>query len=64
MQRDLVTARPNETLVVVAERLWATRTEAILVTEEDGTLVGILTERDFVRLAHHLLPRGDAAPQE
>jgi CBS domain-containing protein len=58
MQRDLVTARPDETLAAVAERLWSTRAEAILVTEEDGTLVGILTERDFVRLAHHLLARG------
>jgi CBS domain-containing protein len=55
MQRDLVTARPDEPLTAVAERLWTTRAEAVLVTEEDGTLVGILTERDFVRLAHHLL---------
>jgi CBS domain-containing protein len=55
MQRELVTARPDEPLTVIAERLWATRAEAVLVTEEDGTLVGIMTERDFVRLAHHLL---------
>jgi len=55
MQRDLVTARPDETLSVIAEKLWATRAEAILITEQDGTLVGIVTERDFVRLGHHLL---------
>ncbi len=59
MQRELVTARPDEPLSAVAERLWSTRAEAILVTEESGALVGILTERDFVRLAHHFLGAQD-----
>jgi predicted transcriptional regulator len=57
MQRELVTARPDEPLSDVAERMWATRATAILVTEEGGALVGILTERDFLRLAHHFLTR-------
>lgn len=57
MQREFVTARPDEPLSAVAERLWSTRAEAVLVTEEGGKLVGILTQGDFVRLAHHLLGR-------
>jgi CBS domain-containing protein len=58
MQREVITVRPDEPLVNVAALMWETRVGCLPVTEIDGTLVGILTEGDFVRLAHDFLMRG------
>ena len=55
MRDDFVAVRPTERLERVAEILWETRAGCVPVTEEDGTLVGIITEGDFVRLTHHFL---------
>jgi CBS domain-containing protein len=55
MRQGLLTVRPSETLERVAALLWESRTGCVPVTEEDGTLVGIITEGDFVRLTHHFL---------
>jgi CBS domain-containing protein len=55
MQRELVTVRPTHPLVDVAVVMWEAKAGCVLVTEEDGTLVGIITEGDFIRLAHHFL---------
>jgi acetoin utilization protein AcuB len=55
MRQGLVTVRPTEPLERVAALLWETRVGCVPVTEEDGTLVGIITEGDFVRLTHHFL---------
>jgi len=55
MRQGLVTVRPTDTLERVAALLWETRVGCLPVTEEDGTLVGIITEGDFVRLTHHFL---------
>jgi CBS domain-containing membrane protein len=55
MRRELVTVRPTESLLNVALVLWESRAGCIPVTEEDGRLVGIITEGDFVRLAYHFL---------
>lgn len=55
MQRELVTVRPTDTLEHVAEIMWEAKAGCVLVTETDGTLVGIITEGDFIRLAHHFL---------
>jgi CBS domain-containing protein len=55
MREDLVTVRPDEPLERVAALLWETRVGCLPVTEEDGTLVGIITEGDFIRLTHHFL---------
>lgn len=54
-RHQLVTVRPDEELTEVAALLWGTRVGCVPVTEESGVLVGIITEGDFVRLAHHLL---------
>jgi CBS domain-containing membrane protein len=61
MQRDLVTVRPTEPLESVAVVMWEAKAGCVLVTEEDTTLLGIITEGDFIRLAHHLLVRGRGA---
>jgi CBS domain-containing protein len=55
MRQGLVTVRPTDPLERVAAILWETRVGCIPVTEGDGTLVGIITEGDFVRLTHHFL---------
>lgn len=57
MRRDLVTVRPSEPLANVAALMWQSRVGCVPVTEDDGTLVGIITEGDFVRLAYHFLTR-------
>jgi CBS domain-containing protein len=55
MQRDLVTVRPTHALAEVAVIMWESKIGCVPVTENDRTLVGIITEGDFIRLAHHLL---------
>jgi CBS domain-containing protein len=55
MRDNFVAVRPTEPLERVAELLWETRGGCVPVTEDDGTLVGIITEGDFVRLTHHFL---------
>jgi len=55
MKRDVVTVRPTEPLVNIAALFWQSRVGCLPVTEPDGKLVGIITEGDFIRLAHHYL---------
>ncbi|HEX4338774.1 MAG TPA: CBS domain-containing protein [Polyangiaceae bacterium] len=61
MQQVLVTVRPTEPLANVAALIWQSRVSCVPVTEDDGTLVGIITEGDFVRLAYHFLTRSKNA---
>ena len=74
MTRDLVTARPQDTMVTLARRLVEHRVSALPVCAADGTLLGIVTESDLIRplgapraLDHGwwidvLLEGGEAAP--
>jgi len=55
MRRDIVTVRPTEPLLNIAALFWQSRVGCLPVTEPDGSLVGIITEGDFIRLAHHFL---------
>lgn len=55
MHTDFASVRPDAPIVEVAAMLWTAHSECVLVTDESGKLVGIITETDFVRLAHHLL---------
>jgi len=55
MQRELITVRPTDTLADVAKLMWEGKVGCVLVTDENERLVGIITEGDFIRLAHHLL---------
>ena len=57
MTRDLVTVRPDEPLANVAALIWQSRLGCVPVTDADGTLLGIITEGDFVRLGYHFLTR-------
>jgi CBS domain-containing protein len=55
MHTDLVTVRPTDTLADAAKVMWEARLGCLPVTSDDGKLLGIITEADFIRLAHHLL---------
>jgi CBS domain-containing membrane protein len=57
MRREVVTVSPSDPLDEVARTLWQTRVGCLPVTEDDGTLVGIITEGDFIRLSHHFLKK-------
>lgn len=47
--RDVVTLGPDATLEEAAGLLAARRIGAVVVTEDDGRILGILSERDIVR---------------
>jgi CBS domain-containing protein len=51
---DVVTTRPDATIAEVAKLLKAKRIGAVVVTDVDGGLCGIISERDLARgLADH-----------
>jgi CBS domain-containing protein len=51
MVRDVVSVRPATSLVQAAKIMLANKFGCLPITEEDGQLVGIITESDFVRFA-------------
>lgn len=51
MVREVVTVRTGTSLVQAARVMLANKFGCLPVTEEDGRLVGIITESDFVRFA-------------
>lgn len=57
MSRDVATVAPDAALVDVAARMSASKLGCMPVVDPDGTLLGIITDADFVRLAQQLLPR-------
>jgi CBS domain-containing protein len=57
MTRDVATVSPDAALVDVAALMADRKLGCVPVVEPDGTLLGIITEADFVRLARTLLPR-------
>ncbi len=55
MHRDVVTVPPDLPVKNAAEILLQNKYGCLPVVEEDGTLVGIVTEADFLRLTVRLL---------
>ena len=52
--REVVSTRPDATVAEVAKLLKARRIGAVVVTDDDGELCGIISERDLARgLADH-----------
>jgi CBS domain-containing protein len=47
--RDVVTIQPDRTLVEVAQVLVAKNIGAVVVTDDQGGVIGLLSERDIVR---------------
>ena len=58
MQRELITANPNDRLTEVAVLMWEAKIGCVPVVEPEDRLVGIVTTADFLRLAHHFLVAG------
>jgi len=58
MTRGVLTTRPNTPIVSAGKALLQKKLGCLPVVEDDDTLVGIITESDFVRLAVELLERG------
>ncbi|HVJ15155.1 MAG TPA: CBS domain-containing protein [Polyangiaceae bacterium] len=55
MQRELITVSPDDKLTDVAALMWEARVGCVLVVENEDRLVGIITEGDFLRVAHFFL---------
>ena len=51
MSRPVVTAQPAETVAVVAQRMREHKVGSVVVVDHDDRAIGILTERDMIRLA-------------
>ena len=51
MSAPVVTAQPAESIAEVAQRMREHRVGSVVVTDHDDRAIGILTERDMIRLA-------------
>jgi len=49
MTTNVVTARPDETVVDAARKMAENRIGCVVVVDDKGTIIGILTEGDIVR---------------
>lgn len=55
MQREVVTVEPGDSLVEAGKLMWDAKIGCLPVVERNGTLVGIITEADFIAVAVELL---------
>ena len=55
MQTELLTVEPQDPLIEVGKLMWDSKVGCLPVVKGDGTLVGILTEADFIAIAVELL---------
>ena len=55
MRRDVITIREDATLAEAGKLLWDHKLGCLPVVKDDGALIGIITEADFVKLALKLL---------
>ncbi len=46
---NLVTAKPSDTILEAAKKMYENNVGSVLVVNEEGKLLGIFTERDLVR---------------
>jgi CBS domain-containing membrane protein len=55
MQHEVLTVQPEDSLVEAGKLLWHSKIGCLPVIDGEGTLVGIITEADFIRVAVQLL---------
>lgn len=53
MQHEVVTVEPDDSLIEAGKLMWESKIGCLPVVESDGSLVGILTAADFIRVALH-----------
>ena len=51
MSQPVVTAQPAETVALAAQHMREHRVGSVVVVDHDDRAIGILTERDMIRLA-------------
>jgi CBS domain-containing protein len=55
MQREVLTVEAGDSLVEAGRLMWDSKVGCLPVVDSDGTLVGIITEADFIAIALELL---------
>lgn len=55
MTRDVITVRPDSPAVTAASIMLDEKISSVLVVDEDGTLVGMVTQSDYLDLARRSL---------
>jgi CBS domain-containing membrane protein len=55
MQHEVLTVQPEDLLVEAGKLLWESKIGCLPVIDGQGTLVGIITEADFIRVTVQLL---------
>ncbi len=55
MQHEVLTVQPDDPLVEAGKLMWASKIGCLPVVDAEGTLLGIITEADYIRMAVHLL---------
>jgi CBS domain-containing membrane protein len=55
MQHEVLTVQPSDPLVEAGKLMWESKIGCLPVVDAEGTLVGIITEADFIRIALRFL---------
>jgi CBS domain-containing protein len=55
MQHEVLTVQPDDPLVEAGKLMWDSKIGCLPVVDAEGTLLGIITEADFIRIAVRLL---------
>jgi acetoin utilization protein AcuB len=55
MQREVLTVQPGDSLIQAGKVLWESKIGCLPVVDGEGTLVGMLTKSDFIRVALQLM---------
>jgi CBS domain-containing membrane protein len=55
MQHEVVTVHPDDLLVEAGKIMWESKIGCLPVVDSEGSLVGIITAADFIRVALHFL---------
>lgn len=55
MQHEVLTVQASDSLVDAGKLLWESKIGCLPVVDDEGSLVGIITEADFIRVAVQLL---------
>jgi CBS domain-containing protein len=55
MQHEVLTVQPTDSLIEAGKLMWDAKIGCLPVVDPEGTLVGIITEADFIAIAVELL---------
>jgi len=55
MQREILTVQPSDSLIQAGKVLWESKIGCLPVVDAEGSLLGMLTKSDFIRVALQLM---------